>query len=136
MSKYKWQGEPVKVEIGNCAVRTNEEKPLWWYNFECYPSGKAFLPAIRITTKDGDSFMIANHFGIGVHKLINGGWPNYTHFSIDGSFSTGIIARITEFDLEGYKAHEAERVKWQQENYPEYWAKLQCLRDSVKQKKS
>lgn len=148
MSEYKWNGQPAAVEFGSCLVRTNEENPLWWYNFECYPSGKAHIPTLRITIEHGSrvcftsntfigkekmyTFMISNHFGIGVHKLLNGGWIEYTEFSIEGSFSTNIAARITKFDLEGYEAHEAERAKWQQRNHPEEWAKKQALRYTIR----
>jgi hypothetical protein len=132
MSKYQWQGELVKVEFGNCIVRENKENPLCWYNYECHPNanGLACIPAIKITTKDGDSFMLANHFGIGIHKLRNGGWPNYRHFSLDGKFSTKPRLKYTEFNLEGFERYEAERNKWQQKNYPEEWKKLQAIRSA------
>ena len=129
MSKYQWQGEPVKVVFGNCMVKADKDMPLWWYNFECYPDGIACIPAIKITTKHGGEFILANHFGIGVHKLLNGGWPNYTHFSLDGKFSTKPQLRLVEFDEEGYADHEARRDKWQQENYPEEYSKMKALKD-------
>ena len=97
--KYKWQGEPVKVTFGNCIVIENKEKPLWWWNYECNEGsasldGKAVIPSLKIKTKEGNEFMIANHFGIGIHKLLNGGWPSHAHFSVDGEFDTKISLKI------------------------------------------
>jgi len=34
--KYFWQGKPVKVQFGYCKVQENKERPLWWYNYECF----------------------------------------------------------------------------------------------------
>lgn len=134
---YQWQREPVKVEFGLSTVRENKEKSLWWYNFECnesYPKGVGVIAAIRIITKDDYSFVLANHSGIGVHKLINGGWPNYSHFDLpDTSFKKGGF-RITEFDELEYSRHEAERNKWQKENYPEEYKKIESLRKIISKK--
>jgi len=134
-NKYFWQGEPVKVEFGNCIVKKNKEKPLWWYNYECSLEPmyeKACIPAIRITASWGEPFVISNHCGIGVYKLMKGGWPDSTHFSLDGKFSTKPQLKITEFDLEAFQQHEAERRKWQIETYPEEMAKIKGLEDMIK----
>lgn len=127
-AKYQWHGEPVKVKFGNCIVKENKDKPLYWYNFECYPEGKACIPALKVTTKNGQSFMISNHFGIGVYKLLKGGWPDTSHFSLDGKFNTKPQLKITEFDPDGYANYEAEREKWQNEHYPEEYKKILSLR--------
>ena len=126
MGKYQWQGFDVKITIGLCKVTRNEEKPLYWYNYECatnngYDFKSALVPAVKIET-DTESFCIANHFGIGIHKLINGGWPNYSHFSLPSEgfekyWKDGF--HITEFDSEGYAKHEGERRQWQKESFPE-----------------
>ncbi len=133
---YQWQGEPVKYKFGNCIVRENREKPMWWYNFECLTNkvsiGMECIPVIQVIPKSGRSFMIANHFGIGHHKLINGGWPNYAHFSVDGEFSDWPELRYDEFDHEGYSEHEAARRKWQKEKYPEEFERMEALRKTIK----
>lgn len=133
-NNYQWQGEPVKVEFGLSIVKENSEKPLWWYNFECndsFPKGRAAIPAIRITTNNDYSFILSNHSGIGVHKLINGGWPNYAHFSLpDDGFTKGGF-KITEFDELEYCRHEADRNKWQKENYPEEYKQVESLRKII-----
>ena len=128
-ANYQWHGESVRVRFGNCIVKENKEKPLYWYNYECYPEGKACIPVIEVTTKGGQVFMISNHFGIGVYKLLKGGWPDTSHFSVEGEFSTKPQLKITEFDPEGYAAYEAEREKWQAENYPEEYEKVSHLRN-------
>jgi len=130
MGKYQWQGENIKVKFGNCIVKRNKEKPIYWYNYECFLQygDKACIPAIQITYKKERVFMIANHFGIGVHKLINGGWPNYTHFSLDGIFSTNPQLKYAEFDLDGYSEYEAKREKWRQKTFPKEYEKILQLR--------
>lgn len=135
MGKYQWQGEKIKVKFGNCIVERNKEKPLYWYNYECFLQydDKACIPAIQITYNDR-VFIIANHYGIGVHKLINGGWPNYTHFSLDGIFSTNPQLKYSKFDLDGYSKYEAEREKWQKKTSPEEYKKILALRDMISKK--
>jgi hypothetical protein len=128
--KYQWQGEKIKVRFGNCIVTEKKDRPLYWWNYECHPEGKACIPAIEITTQHGNTFMIANHFGIGVHKLINGGWPNYTHFSLEGKFSTKPQLKYSEFDLDGYSHYEADREIWQAINYPEEYRKMKAIREA------
>lgn len=151
MAKYKWQGEPVKVEFGYCEVTENKEKPLFWYNFECNwdthtdnqirsanPVKSAIVPAIKVTYQDRE-FCIANHFAIGAHKLKNGGWPNYTHFSLPKeTFSKavykteGLVFCLRRFDLEGYEKHEAKRRKWQKANFPQEFEKIATLKQHLK----
>lgn len=138
-SRYQWQGEPVKVRFGECRVTPNKEKPLYWYNYECYnnefnkASLVAFVPAIEITCGD-QVFVIGNHFGIGIHKVLNGGWPNHNHFSLPKeTFELGRkkYHRITEFDLDEYSEHEAKRRAWQKENYPEEFERSEALRRAI-----
>lgn len=150
-SKYQWYGLPVKVKHGFVTQRENTEKPMYWYNFECYnnqmidgrfepnhepdPDGlkHAYIPAIEIT-QGNQTFVIANHCGIGVSKLLKGGWPNHAHFSLDGKFEEAWdwTAKITKFDLEAFEYHESERRKWQKATYPEEFAKMERLRESFK----
>lgn len=139
-NKYKWHGEPVIATFGSVLTKPNIEKPLWWYNYECAISknSMALLPAIRVETKSGEVFVIANHFGIGVHKLLNGGWPNYQHFGLDTDKFTeadGQIDRylfIKSFDEEEFSKHESERDKWQKENYPKEYEAAEALRAAFK----
>jgi len=139
--RYQWQGEPVTVEFGQSVVRTNEERPMWWYNYECdmtHPKGIAVIEAIRVTQRS-QSFVMANHYGIGVSKLLKGGWANHTHFSLpaDGFKPHGyedLIVRvpfILEFNEEEYAAHEAGRLAWQEKEYPEQFAKMEQLRSAI-----
>lgn len=137
-NNYQWQGEKVKVEFGLCKVIEVKNKPLWWWNYECcwddyYNKDKysmhdksALVPAVKITHKEQE-FVIANHFGIGVHKLINGGHPNYRHYSLplDGFESTSCMTIQEQyiyvhrkFDLLSFEDHEAKRSKWQKRKFP------------------
>lgn len=128
---YQWQGEPVTVEFGRSIVHENKEKPLFWYNYECNsepPKGTACIPSIKVTTKDGSSFVIANHFGIGVYKLLSGGWPSHTHFSVGEDFTEDKDFSITEFDKSCYVAYEAGRTAWQKKNFPEEYERMDALR--------
>lgn len=136
-TNYQWQGELIKVKFGNCVVKVNKDKPLWWYNYDCSLTHEdsACIEAIKITTKDGYTFMIANHFGIGIHKVSNGGWPNYGHSSLDGEFSTKPQCRLVDFDLEGYEQYQQGRRAWQKENYPEEFANSERLRGLIRKSK-
>jgi hypothetical protein len=131
---YKWQGEKVKVKFGYCRVEENHGKPLWWYNYECYPDGDAIIPAVVVTDKMGYRFMIANHFGIGINKLLKGGWPDQTHFSfdgifiVDGSFIEHNHPMFKEFDLDGFEEHEKKRREWQKLHYPEEYEQSEKLK--------
>ena len=129
--KYQWQGEPVKVYFGNCVISTNKEKPLYWYNYECIQisiNGSYNFPAILVECHD-QKFVLSNHYGIGVHKLLRGGWPNMTHFSLDeGKFRFNEDDyKIEEFDEKGYLEYEKARSEWQKWAYPEEYEKTQQL---------
>lgn len=151
-ANYQWQGEPVSVRFGFVNQQENSEKPMYWYNFECYNkeeidgsfkddhfvknNGKHFslIPAIEVKSQDGYTFILANHYGIGISKLLKGGWPNHTHFSLDGDFNedNAPYFAFKEFDLEGYEKHESERNKWQKKNYPAEFEKMQRLRNLIR----
>lgn len=146
--KYFWQGEPVKVEFGQCFVKRNDDKPLTWYNFECHinlsdgtlqPTGTgtgAIIDAIKVTAKDGESFVIANHFGIGAYKLKKGGWPDCTHFSLPIDKFENVPWRDNiqqrNLDVEKYSEHEAARNKWLKKNYPKEYEKIEGLRKIIR----
>ena len=149
--KYFWHGEPVKTELGAVYVLENTEKPLYWYNYECnwdidqdkaiHGDKAAMIPAIRVTSKDGYSFIISNHFGIGINKLLKGGWPNQSHFSFndDVKFETleelgslRIAYSIRKFDEEAFSAHESKRKLWQKKNHPEAYKERELLMESFK----
>lgn len=134
MENYlKWQGEPVSVRYGYCHVKTNTEKPLMWYNYDCRMTGEAKIPAIEITSND--VFVISNQFGIGEEKLRKGGWPNMPHASLpDGTFTeTGVAV---EFDKEAYLANYAVSDLWMKNNYPEEYKKVQGLKDLILSRKT
>jgi|GEM_PF-3125348 hypothetical protein len=150
MKKYQWQGDPVSVRFGYVNQQENSEKPLYWYNFECYTkeeidgsfkddhfvksNGNHFslIPAIEVTTKQGNKFLIANHYGIGVSKLLKGGWPNHTHFSLNGTFeeSGARYFAFKSFDLDAFERHESERRNWQKITYPIEFEKMEQFRNS------
>lgn len=145
--KYLWQGEPVSVKYGYVVQCENKEKVMFWYNFECntkqplngyrepdhmvMDNGDHFslIPAIEVTYQD-QTFTLANHYGIGISKLLKGGWPNHAHFSLMGEFkeSNEPWFKITSFDLEGYEKHESDRRNWQKKEYPEQFEKMEALR--------
>lgn len=133
-TNYCWHGEPVEVKFGYCNISENTEKPMYWYNYECRTSsviGSALIPAIYITSKDGQQWVIANHFGIGIYKLLQGGWPNCTHFSLDKNTFKEAKEKyfaIREFDHDAYSEHESARRKWQKREYPEEFEKMESLR--------
>lgn len=145
---YQWHGEKVKVKFGYCYVTERLDKPLWWYNFECnwdieedkqiYDTVKtALLPAIKVIYED-QSFCIANHHGIGFHKLINGGWPNYRHFSLPVDTFNDALGReeailygIRRFDEDAFCLHESKRKDWQRINHKEEFERYEALRMSI-----
>lgn len=139
MSKYFWRGEPVTVRFGLVKVEENKEKPLYWYNYEVAvdnPASKfSFVDAIEITTKDS-VFCIANHFGVGVYKLLQGGWPNVSHFSLPGGSmfleQKGFEEFHSEFNLIGYEKYERLRRRWQAKHFPEEFNKNERLRKLFK----
>lgn len=134
---YRWQGEPVKVTFGHCIVKPKKDKPLFWLNYECSQNGgKTRIPAIKIIF-EGRSFIIANHFGIGVYKLQHGGWPEFPHFGFpeDAKFRTNKRSyHIKEFDGIGYNDHEDKREQWQALWYPEEVEKIQGLINSFEKR--
>lgn len=137
-SKYQWQGEPVKVRFGYVTVVNREDKPLYWYNYECNTDGnygEADIPAIEVTYHD-QVFFIANHFGIGAHKLKHGGWPNYMHFSLFGHFKEETIPELLngkrQLNEEKFAEHESNRRKWQKYNFPEEFEKNEHLKESMR----
>lgn len=139
MGRYKWQGEPCAYEFGYVAVTYNEEKPLYWYNYEVYlGKGRAIIPAIRVTYGE-EVFVISNHHGIGAHKLRNGGWPNYRHFSLPGDTfkASASIVEIHDkkLQLEDFEAQEANRRAWQKKEYPVEFERLEKLRLSIAKKR-
>jgi len=149
-AKYQWQGEPVTVRFGYVNQHENASKPMYWYNFECYTKEEidgsfkddhmvknngnhfALIPAVEVTSETGYTFLLANHYGIGVSKLLKGGWPNHAHFSLDGDFSESKARYFAfrKFDLDGYEKHESERRNWQRKNYPIEFARMEQLRNS------
>ena len=152
--KYFWQGEPVRIEFGVAYPEENKGKPLFWYNYECnwdflqdkpiYDTHKfCMLPAIKIYYKDQKPFIISNHFGIGVNKLLKGGSPRHTHFSFADNVKFETIDeleswelkqsfKITKFDEEGFTNYEAKRNKWQKENFPEEYEAMEKIKNSFR----
>ncbi|MCG9971021.1 hypothetical protein [Christiangramia crocea] len=147
MKKYEWQGVPVKIDHVNIYVKESKKSPLYWYNYEVatqqdIAGDYAIVPALRVKHPES-VFYIANHFGIGIHKLINGGWPNYNHFSfhkddIKNVFeeSGDYVWNRKNFDLIGYQEYEAERRKWQKKNFPKEVEEMDALRSTIIKRKS
>ena len=136
---YQWQGIDVSVEFGYASLIENKRKPLLWYHYEVQ-TGKVPLPAILVHYRpgtNGHSFVIANHHGIGVAKLMSGGWPDLPHFSVPAdSFTPDDQYARLEFDGEAYQAHETARRSWQEEKYghTDAWKKVQALRNIAQNK--
>ena len=142
--KYQWHGKEVGVRFGHYVTKPNTDKPLFWYNFECdvMPTnahdGSVHLDAIEVTyTEDGgivQVFCIANHFGIGVHKLRNGGWPSHRHFSFSGGrfveFDNGLAPK--RFDEKGFAAYEAWRDAWMRKADPSEYERMESLRKLIR----
>lgn len=131
-----WQGEPVDVEFVECLVSRKKEKPMFWYNYECRELGRALIPAVRVTTKAGYSFLLSNHYGIAIHKLINGGWPTHIHFGLDGAkaeSSSGLMD-YEEFLLEAYEEHEKNRSEWQKKNFPDLYERKEAILSIAKRR--
>lgn len=139
MSKYQWQGTPARVQFGYVHQEENTDKPLYWYNYECslerigaeFNKRFALIPAIKVT-QGNQSFVISNYAGLGVHKLLNGGWPNYAHASLDGKFheSEERHWRILSFNEDEYAERESERNNWFAKEFPEEFKKLQALKQA------
>lgn len=153
--KYQWHGKPVRVEFGYSRVEEDKEKPLYWYNYHCHINDEyhgvinrssmrlksAHIPAIRITDHTGYSFAIGNMLGIGVHKVLNGGWPNIGHYSLPDS---GFVSESTltndaikvyvfkKFELEEYEAYSIRREAWFKSEYPEEYKKKMALMKLIK----
>jgi len=135
MGKYQWQLEDVTVVFGDMIVTENKEKPLYWYNYEVHTQGfypRAIIPAIEITMQDGYKFYISNQFGIGAHKLLNGGRPSYAHFSLEGEFKPSRRKRLLKLDEEAYYKRNVEREAWQKEYYPEEYKQVKALEETLK----
>ena len=134
-SIYKWQGEPVEVEFGYVKLKPMVDKPLFWYNYELSIDKEHKFPALRIQTKNSESpFTIANHFGIGVVKLENGGWPDRTHYSFSGGeFVETPEFAFKEFREMEYLQHEGDRDEWQKNVFPEAYSDREKLIDSRKE---
>ena len=139
--KYFWQGEPVKTEFGYAVIERTYIKPLMWFNYEVeinpYSNSYAIIDAVKITTKDGHSFVIANHFGIGANKLSKGGWPNQTHHGFPKNIFFEPESKqfhtkgIKQFNEDEYSNHESKRRIWQQKTYPEEFKKMKALQAVV-----
>ena len=50
-------GKRVEVEFGASVVRTDEDRPLCWYNYDCSLTGDgtALIPSVRIQGHEGVS---------------------------------------------------------------------------------
>lgn len=132
---YQWHGEPVMVEFGLCTGGLVKDKPLWWTNYECsFSPGKSGFAIEAVKVIYGkEEFVISNQYGRGVHKLLNGGWPNLGHGSLpmDGFMKDDDFA-IYEYDEDAFQEYEAKREQWQKKNFPEDYKKIQSLKAMIK----
>lgn len=127
MSNYKWHGEPVQVEFGFSEVIPKEEMPGYWLNYE-HSQGKKWIESLKVTTQDGKEFCISNHSGIGVNKLLKGGWPSNSHFSLPlDTFHPDPLGVVLEFNRDAWEEQERNRDAWLKENNPDVWAKRKAL---------
>ena len=92
----------------------------------------ATIPAIRITSKSGYQFVIANHHAYGIHKLEQGGWPNHGHASLPlESFHVDNGFTFTEFDEKGLISLQKSSDEWMKKNYPEEYRKIKGLKKLI-----
>lgn len=149
MSRYKWNGKGVKIEHVQVTVKENKKKPLTWYNFECLTNrdtnGKHTFPAIVITTRKGNKFIISNHYATGINKCRKGGLQGQYHGGFDFEDVTKVLQmghakwcplvdRCIMFNEQAYSSNESDRREWQKENYPEEFEKAEALREIILQK--
>lgn len=128
---YKWHGEPVTVKFGYFMPQTVKEKPLFWYNFEADTAPETPIPAVRVTTKSNESFVISNHCGIGVKKLMGGGWPDQQSFHVPKEWfvpDDGERFTIVEFDGAMLAVQENRRRAWQERMHPDEFRQMEALR--------
>ncbi len=141
MSKYQWQGQNVTVKHGYASIKKSEA-PLMWWNYEVSLSSiskTAIVPAIQVTVpawqdEQEQVFIIANHHGVGEHKIKSGGHPNFAHYDVPDNayFEEGIIGKIKKFSLDKYLQHEENRRQWQLKTHPKDMAKFAKLHNSIR----
>lgn len=134
--KYEWQGEQVDVAFGYCVVGENKEKPLYWYNYNVIRTGQGFanINAIKVTTKDRQSFCLSNDFGEGVYKLHNGGYPNIPHRSLPlDTFihSNDFRHKRTIYHPVDERTEELHRRQYFSRAHPEEFKKSEALRNMI-----
>lgn len=141
MKNYRWNGEPVKkVRFGYVVQKANEEQPMYWYNWEVAKQKAleiepCMIPAIEVTGSWGDPFLIANIAGVGVNKLEAGGMWRHQHFTLDGKFYEDEAFAVREFSNDDFNIYQTGLDKWQKENYPDAWQRVQDLKNSFAQQK-
>jgi hypothetical protein len=131
LETYSWQGTKVHIDFGYCEVKHNDKNAIWWTNYECslQSDGIAIIPAVRVNY-NGNSFVLSNHFGIAIHKLQNGGWPNMQHFSLsDAAFTctNNSFYNIKQFNEFQFKVREKQRREWQRKTHPKEFAQMEAL---------
>lgn len=133
---FLWNGEKIEsARFGYVVQPPNKEKPLYWYNWEVEKQKAleiepCMIPAIEITTKDGDPFIIANIGGIGVYKLEAGGMWTHQHLSLDGEFTEDENFAVYEYSQADFAIYHKGLENWQKAKDPQAWERLEALRSS------
>lgn len=134
MKKGYWQGEEVNYEVIELIVEDDLEYPLFW--------ARVFVgdkrQAVRVTTKDGYSWVMDNEYGEALLKIYSGGWPDKSHATIKNYKQINTIDDPnewrTEIDIEK-KRHETYLIReFQKRNNPEEFEKAQRLRKLLVEK--
>ena len=153
MSRYRWNDRPVKIEHLWVKIKENKDQPLYWYNYNVNAYGESkdwvIMTAIEITTKEGEKFIISNHFGTGINKCRKGGCADQYHgsfrkvdiievirknsdlykkWSYIGDRDNNLLEINIQLNEKLYVQEEQERRAWQKMYYPEEFKKLDALR--------
>ncbi len=133
----QWQGEDVNVVFGFCEVKENTEKPLYWYNYDI-AIGESKIPAIKVITNHDHEFVISNRHGVGIEKLVRGGWPNFPHASLELDDFQESNENHEEYNPEALNKRDREAEQWFENNFghTEDWKKSQALKEMILKSRS
>lgn len=120
LDQYMWNGDHVTVRFGYVIAQVIEKYPLHWMNYEAVATGRDnLIPALEVLLPSGEVRLIANHYGVGIKKLLDNSMlvlmtiPNHLPFVEARQFT------ITDFDKRAFEEHEKSRIIWQRMNFPE-----------------
>lgn len=136
---FQWNGEKLKDVKFGYVRQVRNERPMYWYNWEIkkqkdlgiVPGDFAIIPAVQITTLTGDVFCIANIAGQAIQKMEAGGMWHHSHMSVEKDFTEDDEFAIYEYNHLNLHVYNTGLEKWQKENFPEDFAKLEALKGAI-----